>query len=179
MLASLCCAFWCPGSASWAEATVSRRCAGTWPPQGSSICTASPMGGHPLPMVALDSAPWHRVHGQWGVRRATEQGLTLSPDSSILHPQVTSNPEGFRILSTLWGSTLCFCPVPNSSSVTPACLNRANPLGHTGRPALTHPRAARQLGTWPPLRSRWCSSLLSHFGTCLVPSVLTLRAGPL
>lgn len=117
----------------------------------------------------------------WPVGSAAGRRAGVDPLPRFQHsaPTVTSNPEGFRILSPLWGSTLCFCPVPNSPSATPACLNRANPLGHTGRPALTHPRAARQLGTWPPLRSRWCSSLLSHFSTCLVPSVLTLRAGPL
>ena len=143
MLASLCCAFCCPGSVSWAEATVSRRCAGTWPLRGSSICTASP----PPPHGGTGQCAWAPASWPVGSAAGCRAGVDPLPRFQHSAPMVTSNPEGFRILSPLWGGTLCFCPAPNSSSATAACLNSANPLGHTGRPALTIPE---QPGSWAP-----------------------------
>lgn len=148
MLASLCRSFCCPGSDSWAEPLVCRDLASSGIlelPGQSNGKPSPPRGG--TGQCAWTLASW--LVGSAAGRRAGVDPLTEFQHSApTVQPSlVTSNLEGFRILSPLWGSTLCFCPVLSSSSVTPAWLNRASPLGHTGRPALTIPE---QPGSWAP-----------------------------
>ena len=130
-------------------------------------------GRPPPPHGGTGQRAWAPASWPVGSAAGCRAGVDPLPRFQHSAPMVTSNPEGFRILVPVVGRHSLFLSSAQLLLSDSSLLEQSKPPGSYRQARFDHPRAAGQLGNQPPLRSRWCSSLLSHFSPCLVPSVLT------